>query len=97
MRLPGSPSFSEESIMRIAATVIILSLSGLQVPAQDPQVEQLRKRFAAARPDEKDLGIYRLDWVVPLKTARDKAVKDKRPLIVVAVRNEHGDTFTGHC
>lgn len=83
--------------MRTTVFLAILTVSGLQVAAQNPQVERIRERFAAARPANKDLGIYRLDWVVPVEAAREKATKEKRPLVVVAVRNEHGDTFTGYC
>ncbi|MBB6049243.1 hypothetical protein [Armatimonas rosea] len=63
----------------------------------DPQIELLRRDFAAARPQETDLEIYRLDWTVPLATAQKRALQERRPLLVVAVRNAHGDTFTGHC
>lgn len=65
--------------------------------AQDPQVVQILRKVDKARPSDKELSIYRLDWESSLKTAQKRALEEKRPLLVVAVRNEHGDTFTGYC
>lgn len=83
--------------MRTTAALLILAATCLLPAAVDPQVQQTREDFAAVRPADKDLGIYRLDWVPFLAAAREKAAKGKRPLLVIAVRNAHGDTFTGHC
>jgi hypothetical protein len=66
-------------------------------PTQDAKVLEVLRTIEKARPTDKELEIFRLDWEASFKTAQKRSVDEKRPLLVVAVRNEHGDTLTGHC
>ena len=83
--------------MRSTISLGLWILGGLMAHAQDPAVKRIHQLYDSTRPADKDLGIYRLDWAMPFETARKKAMDDKKPLVVVAVRNEHGDSFTGYC
>ena len=82
-------------------TVLALTLAwvmSLSVWAQNPQVLQIQKRFEAAKPDEKSLGFYSLDWALNLKEAKARALKENRPLLLILNTNITAGTnfFSGH-
>jgi hypothetical protein len=54
-------------------------------------------RFRAARPDDRDLAIFQLDWTPTLKAARAKAAREQRPIFLIVVTNSFGDMHSGHC
>jgi hypothetical protein len=54
-------------------------------------------KYRLARPADKDLAIFQLDWVPTLKEARGRAAQERRPILLLVVTNSYGDLFTGHC
>jgi hypothetical protein len=60
-------------------------------------VANVLAKFRAARPDAKDLAIFQLDWAPTLKEAKAKAVKERRPILLIVVTNSFGDIHSGHC
>jgi len=70
--------------------------------AQTPQVNhaEVRKvldKFRAARPDDKELTIFQLDWAPTLQEAKEKGAREKRPIALIVVTNSYGNLYTGHC
>jgi hypothetical protein len=65
--------------------------------AGPPEVRSVLERFAAFRPAERDLAIFRLDWEPTLAAARARAAREHRPIFLVVVRNSYGDLISGHC
>ncbi len=65
--------------------------------AKNAELQRVLDRYRAFRPEDKDLGIYRLDWVPTLTEAREKAGKEQRPIVLIVVTNSYGNTYTGHC
>lgn len=65
--------------------------------AQDSDAERIRTRYDALRPKEHELSLFKLDWVVTLKAAKEKAAREGRPIFVITVENEHGGLYGGHC
>ena len=61
------------------------------------KVDEVLSRFRAARPEEKDLAIHRLDWVPNLQEAKAKALREKSPILLVIVTNSYGNMLSGHC
>ena len=71
------------------------SLPHAQAP--DGDVQNILDKYRLARPADKDLAIFQLDWVPTLKDARERAVKEQRPILLLVVTNSYGTLFTGHC
>lgn len=65
----------------------------LLVALQDPEVERVLAEYTKARPTEKELALYRLDWAPSLKEAKER----KRPVCLFVVTNSYGNLYTGHC
>lgn len=59
---------------------------------QDPAVERVLAEYTKARPAEKELAIYALDWAPGLKEAKER----KRPICLFVVTNSYGNLYTGH-
>jgi hypothetical protein len=60
-------------------------------------VERILDRYQTAVPGAKELGLFGLDWAPTLKIAKEKAAKEKRPILLMVVRNKYGNLYTGHC
>lgn len=81
-----------------AALVLALGLAaGGAARAQDAEAKKALERYRALRPTAEDLIMYRLDWAESFEAAKERAVKEKRPVLVVAIHARYGDLFTGHC
>jgi hypothetical protein len=65
--------------------------------APNAEVQKVLERFRSAHPSDKDLAVFQLDWVPALKTAREKAAKEQRPILLLVVTNSYGNLYTGHC
>lgn len=65
--------------------------------AQDGQVRKVLAKFAAMRPGEKKLAMYRLDWEDSLETAQQRALDEGRPICLVIIHAKYGDISAGHC
>lgn len=55
--------------------------------------------YQAARPPDRDLGVFRLDWAASLKEAKARAAREKRPIFFVSTTQlkDAGDLKGGHC
>lgn len=69
-----------------------------QVAKPDAKVQEIEGRFKAARPDEKRLAFYSLDWAMSLTEAKARAKKETRPIMLVLNTNISAGTnfFSGH-
>ena len=65
--------------------------------AQDGEARNVLDRHRSLLPQAKDLVIYDLDWVAGLKEAKERAAKESRPVLLIAVTNSYGNMYTGHC
>ena len=82
------------------ASSLLLSVTVVVVVAGEPvnsDVQKVLDKYQSARPQDKDLIVYRLDWVPSLKEAKKKAAKEGRPIFLAVVTNSFGNLITGHC
>ncbi len=84
--------------MRTLLAVLLLTATVRPGSADVPRVRDILARFEAARPDEKSLGFYSLDWAMNLAEARERARREKRPILLILNTNITAGTnfFTGH-
>lgn len=84
--------------MQRIMTLAIWAVICLPAAAQQPQVRRIQERFEAARPDEKSLAFYSLDWAMSLNDARARARKEGRPILLILNTNITAGTnfFSGH-
>ena len=69
----------------------------LYAQAPDADLQKILDKYRLFRPADKDLAIFQLDWVPTLKEARDRAARERRPILLLVVTNSYGNLFTGHC
>lgn len=64
-----------------------------------PEAERVLNAYQEARPPDRDLGVFRLDWAASLKEARARAAKENRPIFFVSTMQlkDAGDLKGGHC
>lgn len=83
-----------------APILLCLSLLASALPAvsQEARIRQIQQRFAAAKPDERALAFYSLDWAMNLAEARARAQKEDRPIFMILNTNISAGTnfFSGH-
>ena len=65
--------------------------------APDGDVRTTLDKYRLARPADKDLAVFQLDWVPTLKGATERAAQERRPILLLVVTNSYGNLFTGHC
>jgi hypothetical protein len=65
--------------------------------ADQGDVKSILDKFQSVRPRPADLALYQLDWMPTLKAARERALKEGRPIFLVVVTNSFGDLYSGHC
>jgi hypothetical protein len=65
--------------------------------ADQSDVKSVLDRYHSVRPQLADLALYQLDWMPTLKSAREKAAREERPIFLVVVTNSFGDMYSGHC
>jgi hypothetical protein len=83
--------------MRYLFSLALLAIAFSAV-AQDAAVKRIQERFVAAKPDDKRLAFYSLDWAMSLKDAKKRAEKEDRPILIVLNTNITAGTnfFSGH-
>jgi hypothetical protein len=79
-------------------TLALLAALVLPGGAQESAVRRIQERFEAARPDEQRLAFYSLDWAMSLSEAKERARKERRPILLVLNTNITAGTnfFSGH-
>ena len=104
VRVKAALSFSTDFRKNGALSSLSLAERGAAVPAArtagpDTEARQIRDAYEAARPADRDLGVFRLDWVGSLKEARERATREKRPIFFVATMQlkDAGNLQSGHC
>jgi hypothetical protein len=70
-----------------------------QTTATAADVKRVMDAYQAARPADRELGVFSLDWADSLKDAKARAAREKRPIFFVATTQlkEAGDLKGGHC
>lgn len=64
---------------------------------QDSEASEILDRYESLRPTERELALFRLDWAATLHEAKERAVREGRPVFLISVENEHGGLYGGHC
>jgi len=84
--------------MRRLLAVALAVLVGSSAVAQEAQVRRIQERVEAARPNEKSLAFYSLDWAMSLTEAKERAGKEGRPILLILNTNITAGTnfFSGH-
>ncbi len=67
--------------------------------AGDADTRKILASYQAARPSDRELEIFRLDWSDSLTQAQARAAKESRPIFFVATHQlkEAGNLINGHC
>lgn len=83
--------------MRFALFLALCAIPSVAL-GQDTAVKNTLKRFEDARPSEKSLAFYSLDWVGSLADARARAKAESRPILVILNTNitAHCNFYSGH-
>ena len=81
----------------IQAWVLFSALTAVPAAAQDPAAAEVLNRYRALRPTGDDLAMYRLDWAASVDEAKERAAREDRPVLVLAIHARYGDFYTGHC
>lgn len=83
--------------MKRLAACLVLTTASFALAA-DSEFQQTLDRFAKAKPDAKAMGFYSLDWAPSLKAAKERAAKERRPVLLIANTNITAgcNFFTGH-
>ena len=82
---------------RTLLLLILLMATASIASAQDQEARSILERYDAFRPRARDLAMYRLDWAASLEEARERAAREKRPVLLVIIHAQYGDLFSGHC
>jgi hypothetical protein len=84
--------------MRTALAFVVLLFMDYVALAQDPRVTATLRAFEEAKPSEKSLAFYSLDWVCSLAEAKARARTEKRPILVILNTNitAHCNFYSGH-
>ncbi len=66
---------------------------------QDDSVGKILEQYRSYRPAEKELAIWRIDWIPDFAKAQSKAEREGRPLIFIWNNNITGpeSLYSGHC
>jgi hypothetical protein len=90
------PKIKSKIAIAVLLTSGVLGGSALAT-AQDGEVQRILDRYRSFRPADNDLAIFQLDWVPSLNEAREKAARERRPILLMVVTNSYGNVYTGHC
>lgn len=73
-------------------------LAGSTVFAREPAVDRIERQFEAAKPTEKSLAFYSLDWAPDLREAKKRARAEQRPIFLILNTNITAGTnlYSGH-
>ncbi len=82
---------------RTLLLLVVMMATASIASAQDHEARSILDRYDAFRPSARDLAMYRLDWAASLEEARERAAREKRPVLLVIIHAQYGDLFSGHC
>ncbi|MBM3875680.1 MAG: hypothetical protein FJ386_03050 [Verrucomicrobia bacterium] len=83
--------------MKSSLAILAFCLACPVLRAGDAQ--RILDAFNAARPAERELGVFKLDWADSLKDAKTRATRERRPVFFVTTTQlkEAGNLRDGHC
>jgi hypothetical protein len=87
----------KEFAMRKIVCGLSILMACTVATAQDSQVKRVLAKCDAMRPSDRELAMYRLDWAESLEEAKQRAVKEDRPIFLVIIHAKYGDISSGHC
>jgi len=69
------------------------------LPSQAGQPSEILKAYEAARPADRELGVFQLDWADSFKDAKARAARENRPIFLVCTTQlkDAGNLREGHC
>lgn len=84
---------------RHLALGLVLTLTPAVFGQPDPAVARILDKYEAAKPTEKALAFFSMDWAPSLTEATARARKERRPIFFIYVTNiTAGQNFVGgHC
>ncbi len=87
------------SLLLTLAAVTTAAAPAPPSTASHPDVARVLAAYRSARPADRDLQIFKLDWAGSLKEAKTRAAKENRPVLFVATTQleDAGDLRGGHC
>lgn len=82
----------------LTATLLAVAVAVGAATTPDAAVQRIHARYEGARPGEKSLAFYSLDWEMNLASARERARREKRPIFLILNTNITAGTnfFSGH-
>ena len=85
--------------MKVYGLVLLFLAWSTLAAAQEPVVQRIVKQYDAARPADKALAFYSLDWAPNLAEAKVRARAEGRPIFFLYLTNITAatDFFAGHC
>ncbi|HKQ40623.1 MAG TPA: hypothetical protein VJ063_21310 [Verrucomicrobiae bacterium] len=83
--------------MRAQCQLLLLFVAALTSQAAQPA--DILKAYEAARPADRELGVFQLDWADSFKHAKTRAAKENRPIFLVCTTQlkDAGNLRDGHC
>ncbi len=84
--------------LTVFASMLIASAHAHDAQAQDARVQTVLRAFENAKPTEKSLTFYTLDWATNLAEAKERARKESRPIFLLINTNITAGTsfYQGH-
>jgi hypothetical protein len=84
--------------MRFLLSLAVLCLTAVVATPQQASVADVLKRFEQAKPTDKELAFYSLDWVCSLAEAKERAKAERRPILLIVNTNitAHCNFYSGH-
>ena len=84
--------------MRFLLSLAALFASAVIATPQEASVAGVLKRFEEAKPSDKSLAFYSLDWVCSLAEAKERAKAEQRPIFLIVNTNitAHCNFYSGH-
>lgn len=82
------------NLLRLLLAFFTVVLASTAAPEQD-----ILKAYEAARPADRDLGVFQLDWADSFKHAKARAAREQRPIFLVCTTQlkDAGNLRDGHC
>lgn len=84
--------------MRSAIAIGLFLWCSSFTAGQEPAVADVLRRFEAAKPSDKSLAFYSLDWVCSLQEAKARAKAENRAVLLILNTNitAHCNFYSGH-
>ena len=79
-----------------AASALAAKPPEASTPAKSSEVQKVLDKYRAVRPGARDLAWFSLDWATTLKEAKERAAKEKRPILFLHT-NGRGNLYCGFC